>query len=213
MSQRYPDLPARMAALPVDHRGFPVPWFVAWVDGQPQFPVADADKFEQAIRYRKCWVCGGQLGKYGTYVIGPMCAVNRTSSEPPSHLDCAQFSARNCPFLTRPRMKRVGRQNLPIGSRDPAGEMIERNPGVALVWTSTNGKPHRTRKGLLFDIGDPTGVEWYAHGRPATREEVLVSIETGLPLLRDMADRDPHPEAANLELNRYIDRAMLLVPA
>ncbi len=211
---RYPDLPARMASLPVDHRGFPVPWFVAWVDGEPQFPVADAEKIGIAIRHKKCWVCGGTLGQYGSYVVGPMCAVNRTSSEPPSHLDCAQFSARNCPFMTRPRMKRVGRENMPMGVQNPAGDMIERNPGVALVWTSRNGKPWKPRGGgILFNLGDPTSVEWYAQGRPATREEVLESINSGLPLLRDMADRDPRSIEAHLELDRFVDRAMLLVPA
>jgi hypothetical protein len=30
-------------------------------------------------------------------------------------------------------------------------------------------------------------VEWYAHGRPATREEVLHSIETGIGILEEQA--------------------------
>ena len=70
---RYPDLPERMKSLPVDHRGFPVPWFVAWVDGKPVFPAMDGDKLRQAIQFGKCWVCGKPLGRFKYWVIGPMC--------------------------------------------------------------------------------------------------------------------------------------------
>jgi hypothetical protein len=116
------------------------------------------------------------------FTIGPMCAVNRTSSEPPSHLECSRFSARNCPFLTRPRMKRVGEENLPCGAVTAAGEMIKRNPGVALVWVTKRYEAFPDGKGgTLFDIGEPHAVEWYAQGREASRAEVLESIETGLP--------------------------------
>jgi hypothetical protein len=35
-----------------------------------------------------------------SFVVGPMCGINRNSAEPPSHKECAQWSARNCPFLS-----------------------------------------------------------------------------------------------------------------
>jgi hypothetical protein len=31
------ELPLRMRGLPLDERGYPVPWFVAWIDGKPEF--------------------------------------------------------------------------------------------------------------------------------------------------------------------------------
>jgi hypothetical protein len=213
-ADRFPDLPRKMRGLLVDHRGFPIPWFVAYVDGQPQFPIADGRKFDIAWEKKRCWVCGGEIGRLKVFVIGPMCAVNRTSSEPPSHLECARFSARNCPFLTKPRMKRVGGENVACGAEAPAGEMIARNPGVALVWTSLN--PHRWddgRGGKLYDIGDPHAVEWYAEGRLATREEVMASITSGLPILEDMCRQDPDSAGAFAELNRRTAAALELVPA
>lgn len=211
---RFPDLPSRMAKLPVDSRGFPVPWFVAWVDGVPRFPVADGRKFNLAWTDQRCWVCGGELGRVRAFVIGPMCAVNRTSSEPPSHMECARFSARNCPFLTKPRMKRLGEANLPHGVAEPAGTMIRRNPGVALVWMTLRPDHFGDgRGGVLFDIGAPHAVEWYAEGRDATRDEVVASIESGLPLLQDMVRQDPRPEEAAAELAARLGAAMLLVPA
>ncbi|AYJ85321.1 hypothetical protein D3Y57_04710 (plasmid) [Sphingomonas paeninsulae] len=203
-----------MRDLPVDHRGFPVPWFVAWVDGEPQFPVADGRKFGLAQRQDRCWVCGGKLGRIKAFVIGPMCAVNRVSSEPPSHLECARFSARRCPFLSQPRMKRVGEKNLPHGINQPAGTMIKRNPGVALVYLSLGYSSFGDgRGGTLFDIGKPHAVEWYAEGREATRAEVLASIDSGMPLLASQCDRDSDPAAARAQLGRMHVAALTLVPA
>ena len=210
---KFSDLPANMRRLAVDHRGYPVPWFVAWVDGEPKFPIADGEKLYHAVTGNRCWVCGGILGRVKAFVIGPMCAVNRTSSEPPSHLDCARFSARNCPFLTRPNMKRVGEHLHPHGVEEPGGTMIKRNPGVTLVWNTLRFTPWDAGGGkVLFDIGDHHSVEWYAHGRQATRAEVMASIDSGVPLLEAQADTDPLP-GAHAELRRMIDRALALVPA
>lgn len=214
MNERFPHLPARMRDLPVDRRGFPVPWFVYWDGGEPHFPVADGRKFDRAIKEDRCWVCGGKLGRIKAFVIGPMCAVNRTSSEPPSHLDCARFSATSCPFLTQPNMKRVGEKVLPHGARPPAGEMIKRNPGVTLVWMTLRYSTWPDgRGGVLVDIGKPHDVEWYAHGRQATREEVEESVASGLPLLENMARADRDPAAALAELAIRTGAAMKLFPA
>jgi hypothetical protein len=60
----------------------------------------------------------------------------------------------------------------------------------------------------LFRIGEPTSVAWYAEGRPATRKEVLVSIDSGLPLLQEHC-----ADAFELEaLALAHARAMLLLP-
>ena len=56
-----PTQPARIARLPV-HKGYPVPWFVAWIDGVPDFRVADGRKLWEAVRHSRCWVCGDKLG-------------------------------------------------------------------------------------------------------------------------------------------------------
>ena len=54
----------------------------------------------------KCWLCGQTLGKHMTFPIGPMCAITRTTAEPPSHLACAEYAVKACPFLSQPRMRR-----------------------------------------------------------------------------------------------------------
>ena len=206
--------PPAIDRLPRDKHGRPIPWFVH-VDenGAPDFRVIRRGGITDALRFELCWVCGRHRGRHAAFVIGPMCAVNRVSAEPPAHLECALYSAQACPFLTTPAMRRRERGLDEMGVVDPAGEMIPRNPGVALVWSSRSWSTFPDPDGhLRLDIGDPTATSWWAHGRPATREEVLTSIESGLPLLQAACDRDRRPDLARAELERQILTARDLVP-
>jgi hypothetical protein len=186
------EMPRRIAALPRSKAGYPVPWFAAWPGGEPDFRVVGPGKVGKALARSLCWVCGHRFtaGADQAFVIGPMCGVNRTTAEPPCHEDCATWSAANCPFLATPQMVRRER-HLPAGTAEPPGEMIRRNPGVALVWVTGYLAWRRRRDpdgGLLFDVGDPKRALWFARGRPATRAEVLASVTSGLPLLQEMAE-------------------------
>lgn len=207
---RFPDAPPQIKALRVEHRGFPVPWFVHWNDDKPDFRVIASGKINTAVQLRRCWVCGGPLGRLNAFVIGPMCAVNRISSEPPCHLDCASFAAKCCPFLANPRMRR-NEKDMPEGSVEADGNMIKRNPGVTLVWASLRYKQVGDgRGGTLFSLGRAERVAWYAQGREATRDEVLHSIETGYPLLE--AEAKAEGREAILALKVMREEAMKLVP-
>lgn len=194
------EMPASIARLGRNKAGYPIPWFVdrdADVDGQPDFRIADSRKLLDAIRFDLCWVCGHRRGRYGSFVVGPMCAVNRTSAEPPCHLDCAVYSAKTCPFLVTPRMRRRD-SRLPDGHVEPAGVMISRNPGVALVWTSRTFAPYPVDNGTLFDLGEPTDMRWYAQGRKAEPAEILASMESGMPTLMAIAAQDGKAAVAEL---------------
>lgn len=214
MSNPYrPELPLpppRIAALPVDHRGYPVPYFVAWVDGVPDHRVRDEPKVYAAIRDQRCWICGQTLGRYLTFVLGPMCAVNRVSSEPPAHRECALYSAQACPLLTRPHAHRR-EAGLPEEATPPPGLMIRRNPGVVLLWTTRAYRLERTGPGVLFRlVGEPTATQWLCEGRTATRAEVLASIDSGLPLLEEQARlQGAHAQRA---LTLMHAKALTLVP-
>jgi hypothetical protein len=192
-----------MARLPVDERGFLVPWFVATIDGKPDFRVVRENGILIAIKSGTCWLCGEKLGRYQAYVIGPMCGVNRTTSEPPCHRECAEYAARACPFLTRPMAVRNER-NMPE-HQDPAGHMIKRNPGCALVWVQkTPPRLFTVENGFLFRLDDPSEVTFWARGRKATLDEVRASVHSGMPILAEMAEKDgPEGVAA---LNRQAAR-------
>jgi hypothetical protein len=186
MRQWVGGLPPQMQKLPVDHRGFPVPWFVAWDDGKPVFPAMDRNKFHLALRQSRCWVCGGKLHANKAFVLGPMCCVNRINSEPPSHVECAEFSAQNCPFLSRPMAKRTFEGDR----KSVAGIMIDRNPGCCAVWVTTKFKPFDAGNGTLFELGPPKRLEFYAQGRIATDAEIRASVASGLPLLMKASQED-----------------------
>lgn len=207
------EIPERMAKLPRNKVGYTIPWFVDYIEGEPDFRVMDGRKLVEAIRFKKCWLCGGPLGRYGTFAIGPMCAVNKISSEPPSHLDCATFAAKACPFLTRPKM--VRRETGIPKEATSAGHMIARNPGVTLLWVSRHWEPWKVPEdqggGILIDIGAPANVYWYAQGREATHDEVMESIESGYPLLMELAEKQGTEAVEQLEKQRK--EALLLVPA
>jgi len=213
-----PPLPPKMLGLPIDKRGFPVPFFVAMVNGEPDHRLVEPRAAKQCVELGRCWICGGQLGTYKSFVVGPMCAVNRISSEPPSHLECARYAAKACPFLSRPHAHRR-EAGLPEVIRDPAGVFEQRNPGVTLVWTTRTFKPFRAPRatggsGVLFDMGAPESMEWYAEGRTALRAEVDASIASGLPKLVAMAQADNDPEGLRIvqrragELDEILDRTL-----
>lgn len=202
--------PARIRRLPIDARGFPVPYFVAIVNGQPDHRLVDAPKIGPAIREKRCWICGDQLGRHLAFLIGPMCAVTRTVSEPPSHRDCAEYAARACPFLTRPHAHRRD-AGLPEETQNAPGIQIMRNPGVMCLWMTRGFRPFNAPEGgVLFHVGDPTEYTWYCEGRPATRAEVLTSLELGLPTLQQQAQLDG--PAAERELSMQIAAARQYLP-
>jgi hypothetical protein len=206
-----PAVPERMAHLPRDRYGRPVPWFVHWENGEPEFRVAKRLGPERAVALGRCWVCGLPRlpNEPDAFVVGPMCVVNRNSAEPPSHQECALYSVRACPFLTRPQM--VRRENGLPPTTDPAGMMILRNPGVAAVYTSRTWHPVRVDNGLLFDVGEPVAVSWWKAGRSATGAEVRSAIDLGLPVLR--AEAEPEGIRALRLLDWQVRRAMGVVPA
>jgi hypothetical protein len=210
--------PPGIAALPVDERGFPVPWFVDWPDGKPDHRVVDTRKLVRAVNEKRCWICGVRLRRIKASVVGPMCAVNRISSEPPSHPECARYSVLACPFLSKPRARR-NEKDLPEERKEPAGVGLRRNPGATLIWESIHpSKPFRVPQGemlgtpgILFDLGAPYRVSWWREGRPATRYDAQQAFDAGLPALTEVAEAQG--QAAIEALAAATAEALLLFPA
>lgn len=188
-------MPVRMAKLPRDHRGFVIPSFVAFIDGKPDFRVVDPPFFARAVNESLCWLCGEKLGAYRCYVIGPMCAVNRTTSEPPCHRECAVYALQVCPFLSQPKMRR-NEKGMPEYHTQAAGVPLGRNPGMGVLWVErVKPQPYSVNSdaigningGYLFQLHDPVEVRWYKFGREATRQEAEEALDRGAPAIRDIA--------------------------
>ena len=205
--------PRMMHGLPDDQRGYPIPYFVDYVGGEPEFRAFDQMKLVECLNKRLCWVCGKPLYREMVFVIGPMCGINRVNSEPPNHRECALYSVRNCPFLSRPHM--VRREGDMPEEPKFAGIAFKRNPGVLCLWycrkftlVKIPGDKNGMGAGVLFDLGHPFKVQWYREGRPANREEVMESINSGLPLLYEQAEN----YADKLDIDARLAKLMKLVP-
>jgi hypothetical protein len=181
--------PARMKSRPIDERGYSIPWFVACIDGKHDFRIADGDKRVRALKHHLCWVCGEKLGVKMTFCIGPMCLINRVTSEPGCHLDCATYAARGCPFLTRPKAQ-YRSANLPEGMTDPPGIALMHNPTACALYTTRSYSVMHVPNGFLIKLGEPESVSFWHQGRIATRAEVDAAIAVGLPKVRAMAEAD-----------------------
>jgi hypothetical protein len=215
-----PDMPLRVARLPKDHRGYPVPWFVCWFKdgkpsrtgtGEPDFRVITPGRLVKAHRERLCWICGEEIerGRPQVYVIGPMCVVNRVTSEPASHRDCATYAVKACPFLTNPRQKRDMKDM--IENPVVAGKFIPRNPGATALYQTSKVEAFAAGEGVLFGLGEPERIDWWARGRQATRAEIMESINSGFPILQEEAEREG--EEAVDALRKMRRAAMKLLPA
>lgn len=203
-----PPLTPKMRNLPIDERGYPVPFFVAIIDNKPDHRVANQAAMKACIEQNRCWLCGGPLGRHRAFVIGPMCMITLTSSEPPSHLECAEYAVKACPFLSKPQAKRR-EAGMPEDLAAPGGVFITRNPMAVAIWVSTTARPFKAQignPGVLFDLGEPEAVVFWKGGRLASRAEVESSIDSGLP---ELARQQNDSGRAALDARVLEVRAML----
>lgn len=203
-----PPVPNRLRRLPIQ-KGYPVPWFVSKINGVYDFRVADQEKMIYAITGKLCWTCGDKLGTHVVFTIGPMCSINRISAEPPSHLECAEFGVRACPFLNQTQKKRR-ETDMPEESVAPPGVFITRQPGVILTWVTKEYQVFQENRGFIFSVGKPYSIKWWREGRRATKAEVLEAFELGYPDLLENAKSEGYEATKLIELG--YKKALELIP-
>ena len=130
--------------------------------------------------------------------IPPHAAAPSAMNSAKKRFFAAEWSARACPFLNNPdRVRRTGK--LPEGHdlvADSPGFAITRNPGVTALIDCTSWTMRRVPTGdgkgtgILFNFARIENVSWMQEGRRATSDEVLFSIETGLPALIELAEQE-----------------------
>lgn len=191
-----PVRPPRIERLPLNAKGYPIPYFVAYVNGQPDFRVIDPEKITRCITKQLCWICGDKLGRWLAFNVGPVSAVLRNSGEPPSHVDCAEYAAQACPFLRLPAAQ-YRAANLPPTMKDhPEG--MRHNPGVAAIYV-TDQYYHQ---GGLLRLGAPIRIAWFSEGRAATRDEVEAGLTLGWPKVIEACDGKREHEQQAEEMRR-----------
>lgn len=201
------DMPDRMQGRPIDHRGFPVPWFVTRTtpEGLHDFQRVDASRKDEALRLRKCWVSGEPLGRLSAFVLGPMCIVNRIASDPPVIAEIGEWSARICPFLSRPLAHRPSER--PSDDVTP-GVPVDSNPGLCAVWVT---KSFVVQRDGLIRVGDPERVSWWREGREVTGSpEAQLVFERRVATLASLAAAEG--EEALTAFLTQLDRARPFMP-
>jgi hypothetical protein len=155
--------------------GVGIPWFVPWTateserpteppDGRPRFELpARRERFDRALRERRCWICGDYLGAVVTFVTQPHWVVQGFAGEPPCHRDCAQFAAQHCPYF-------VDAPDRPL----------------VVLWQCRKYGRRIRDAAIVIEISGATHVDWVLAGRPATRGEVVRAFDAVMPKLRGM---------------------------
>jgi len=171
-----------MRRLPIDDRGYPIPEFVSNLDGKRDFRVVSLEHLAKCIRNGVCWICGNPLEVRKVFVVGPLAAIQAVCNEPPSHVECAEFAVRACPFLLLPKAQHRP-NDIPNIQKMPGS--MNRNPGACCLYTVTGYSRHEKPDGrIVFRTGPALRVVWYTQGRPALRSEVLSAIEESLLAIR-----------------------------
>jgi len=220
-------VPHYMHGLVRDERGYIVPRFVAFLQDRklapygslgatPDFRAIDTKFMIRAVKGNLCWLCGQSLGRYHIFVIGPMCMVNRITSEPGCHFACAEYAVKVCPFMINPRTRRNEKPTAADHVKvDPAGIHNDRNPGAYVLWGQVGpAKPFEVKVGsggVLFKLANkPDSVQWWTQGRKANRDEALAALDAGVEELgkldNDVAARRDLMLAA-AEAKQFLPRA------
>lgn len=178
------DPPRAMKGRPVDHRGYLVPWFVTLKDKEDRwdFATVTQQRLAEAIRFKKCWVSGEKLGRRVAFVIGPMCTINRIGADGPVKPDVGHWSAKVCPFLSRPLAVRAEREDTKFAN---PGVMVTENPGICVVWVTDTHKFMKNKR--LFHIGDPISATWYRNGVAMKPGEVIDHFDASAKRLQTFA--------------------------
>jgi hypothetical protein len=111
------EIPKELLHLPVDERGYVIPFFVTYVDGKPDFRLLDIRKQNKCITKRLCPVCGRKLPKDSMFFIGGIKTfTNRVCTDPGMHRVCAEYSLMTCPhmYLEKAQRREKGLEGLQV---------------------------------------------------------------------------------------------------
>lgn len=173
-----PDLPARIAALPRDRRGYPIPYIVfRGADGVPEFVVNDTGLVLVAILGNLCHVCGQELEPNPWFCGGPGNALANGDraiyKDGPMHRECMEYSLQVCPHLSnqlagpvnlKPITRRLNRQGK--GTVDPTVV-----PGIPPVFCAVQAYRYE-HDGRYFHVAKPyKKLHFWQGGRLMDRQE------------------------------------------
>lgn len=193
------NMPARVAALPRDRRGLPIPAIVMRDgNGDPHFTMNDARTAMRLVREGRCGVCGDRLGAYKCFVGGPASAFHPEGRyfDGPVHQDCGEFALRVCPYLALLSFaRRIGTKTLRPGSVPEGAILVSEDRTVhapqPAVFVLASCKRFKIDTRLRYIPERPWAeVRFFRAGQEIDAAEA-----------RQWAESDPDPAAPFAELN------------
>jgi hypothetical protein len=185
-------LPPRIARLPQDARGYPIPWNVLrGVDGAPIFTVNDDEKHLRALYENLCPICGEKLGRWKWFVGGPRSAFSEHGwyFDLPGHHECETFALAACPYLAMPRyLKRI---DIPDPSKLPRDMVtvlldetqIADRPEIFVTIASDRIEVQEREYPLtpyVRPARPPLGYQFWRHGQRLMMSEALPFLRAAL---------------------------------
>src|SRR5260370_3133085 len=92
-------IPEFLAHLPT-HRGLPVPFAQAVLNGVPDFRTVDPQKTLQCIEEKLCAICGCLLGEKSYFIGGARSIASTLFIDPPTRQNSAQSVSSPFPFFS-----------------------------------------------------------------------------------------------------------------
>lgn len=167
------DIPKELAHLKIDKRGYPVPFFVSWINGDPEFRYLDKARIDMIIDNKVCHICGKKLHKdYCYFISGPLGYQNRISSDAGMHRVCAEFSLMACPHLYLQKAERRDNDELGKAIASAPSPVIRDKPSCLFLIKASKFKIvlHNGQKLLRYT---PVSHELYTYENGRLQKEII----------------------------------------
>ncbi|MCB2109331.1 MAG: hypothetical protein KDE14_16600 [Rhodobacteraceae bacterium] len=188
-----PERPDHIMRLPVDGRGYPVPYFASYFDGKPDFRVIDRDKVIATATGKCCTICGGPLNGEAYFAVGPKALILTCATDGPSHKDCIEYAIRTCPFILNPNA-RARRSGLPEHPAIREQAIPERPPIYGVVSVRGDVKIDNSHITILCSW-DQADYRFSKDGKWIEPAEARPFIETAIGELQAEIENGPRPPA------------------
>lgn len=175
-------MPHRIASLPKDERGYPIPVTVALdANGKPDFRVVGMEATQRCFDLRLCAICGEPLGKHVAFVGGPRSVIAHLFHDLWMHAECAKYALQVCPFLAAPKFAYARAEPQLEGMQVQVLESASTDRPVVFGMGVTDKGARQVRNGndLVIQAGPFHTVQWWARGQEVAPAEAAELAKAG----------------------------------
>lgn len=182
-------MPERIARLPRDRRGYPIPVIVTYdTQGLPLFTVNDSAVHRKCVNKKLCAICGERLTKELWFAGGPQSALHPHGMyfDSAMHHECVTYAMQVCPYLGTSRFhglsdatrtKLQGRMAVPLVDVTVIPEKPELFVVVMAYGQSVQASSEEPTLRYIKPLRPYHAVEYWQTGKQLSAAEGLAMIE------------------------------------